>query len=528
MNISCKEITKVFGKSSYALKGFSLDIKSGDFVVVMGESGCGKTTLLRVIAGLLKPESGEVYLDGVPSNNIPAQDRNCAMIFQNYSLYPNYSVYDNVAFYLKSKGLSQAELRERIDPILEFFGLSLYANVKPRFLSGGQQQRVCLAKALVRRPKLLLFDEPLSNIDEKARENYLRLIKETKKLMPDTTYVYVTHNSHEATYLADKIAIMLDGSVRDYGEVEKLHTNPQILDTVYMLGGANVPIKTGRLSGGKFISQEGEEIIPHEFCFKTGDMSDREFVKYYKAYPDRPECYFDENGNSLCGVKDIAYFGVEKDEGNIIYNGQRIRLTSEQEKGFIGQDGKLLMGINLSKLHTNKCYGDFSVKVEKVYASNGVAVYSDGVNNFAMYLDKDISEFYYPIEDIVLYNEKREKVLIKSAIYKNELLARVSRGMLKVGKCKFEVDCEDGLYNVEFLQDSYISLTTKKTKNSLYINECIGEDYIGDKKCVFLLSDYFEKYLTFRVPAEEKLLARKKFYVLIDTSKIKLKRAKNG
>ena len=190
MNIKCNAITKAYSKGNYGVRELSLQINSGEFLVVMGESGCGKSTLLRIISGIYHVDAGELFLDGVPANNIPPQDRDCAMIFQEYALYPNMTVYENVAFYLKKQvKLPKEKLEKRIMPILEFLGLKNFINVKPKFLSGGQQQRVCLAKALVRRPKLILFDEPLSNIDEKSRYTYLKLIKETKKLLPNSTFV---------------------------------------------------------------------------------------------------------------------------------------------------------------------------------------------------------------------------------------------------------------------------------------------------------------------------------------------------
>ncbi len=520
MNVSCKSITKIFPQSVQALSDFSLEIKSGEFIVVMGESGCGKSTLLKVLSGVLTVDSGELSLDGIPANNIPPQERDCAMIFQNYALYPNYTVYDNVAFYMKSKNVPTEQINKKVLPVLEFFGLSDYKNVKPKFLSGGQQQRVCLAKALVRKPKLLLFDEPLSNVDEQAREDYVRLIKETKKLMKDTTFIYVTHNSHEARFLADKIAIMVDGRIEDYGTLDELLKYPQVKDTLYMLCGSEIENQDGYVENGKYCGSNYDKNLPEIYKTAYKGQTFERVACVSDVLKGNNDYFFSQDGKILFGVKKEIKLKAYKKDNKIIYNEQSIVLSEEQQSRLICDDGDIYLSLSVNKLRKHNLFDDLKIKCEKVLEENGKYLYSDGSNFFFLPFSAE-KELYYGVEDINLTDKKGNKVLVKFPVKSNCSDGRVGGGTLYLGKDKFDSDLKSGFYDLKFELDSCIKTVGKKGRNCLFISECIGEDYLGDVKIAYCISPYFNDYVTFKIPSNLNLLKRKKFYMLIDTKKIK-------
>lgn len=226
MRITAKYLKSVYDDGTYGLRDVNLDIGDGKFAVVVGPSGCGKTTLLKVIAGLRRQSSGELYFDGLSAAKIPARDRKIAMVFQEYLLYPKYTVWENLSLALEREHLSREEEETRISDALAMFGMERLAGQLPRVLSGGQQQRVALAKAVVTRPEAILFDEPLANIAEAQRAEYVEQLKNLKKKMPDTTFVYVTHKIGEALQLADMLVVMNDGVVLQSGSKHDVTEQP--------------------------------------------------------------------------------------------------------------------------------------------------------------------------------------------------------------------------------------------------------------------------------------------------------------
>ncbi len=220
-----ENVTKKYG-DVVAVKDFSLEIKDKEFCVLVGPSGCGKTTTLRMIAGLEEVTSGKIYIDGKVVNNLPPKDRDIAMVFQNYALYPHMKVYDNMAFGLKIRGYSKKEIDQRVREAAEILGITHLLNRYPKELSGGQRQRVAVGRAIVRKPKVFLFDEPLSNLDAKLR---VQMRAELKKLHErlQTTIIYVTHDQVEAMTLGDKICVMKDGVIQQVDNPLDLYENPK-------------------------------------------------------------------------------------------------------------------------------------------------------------------------------------------------------------------------------------------------------------------------------------------------------------
>jgi multiple sugar transport system ATP-binding protein len=209
----------------HAVKDVNLEIRDKEFMVLVGPSGCGKTTTLRMVAGLESITSGQVLIGDTVVNELPPMDRDIAMVFQNYALYPHMSVYDNMAFGLKMRKVDRAEIGRRVQIAAEILGMQDYLKRKPRQLSGGQRQRVALGRAIVRQPQVFLFDEPLSNLDAKLR---VQMRVELKKLHDrlNTTAVYVTHDQVEAMTLGDRVVVMKDGLVQQVGEPLELYNAP--------------------------------------------------------------------------------------------------------------------------------------------------------------------------------------------------------------------------------------------------------------------------------------------------------------
>ena len=218
-----------------AVQQFSLDIRDKEFIVLVGPSGCGKSTTLRMVAGLEEISDGELFIDGKLVNDIPPKDRDIAMVFQNYALYPHMTVYENMAFSLKLKHVSKDEIDKKVREAAEILDITQYLNRKPKALSGGQRQRVAIGRAIVRAPKVMLMDEPLSNLDAKLRnEMRAEIIKLRKRI--DTTFIYVTHDQTEAMTLGDRIVIMRDGYIQQIGTPQEVFNHPANLFVAGFIG----------------------------------------------------------------------------------------------------------------------------------------------------------------------------------------------------------------------------------------------------------------------------------------------------
>ena len=239
IEVRLDDIEKSYPRSSGpAICDLSLHIPQGELVSLLGPSGCGKTTTLKIIAGLLEPDRGKVLFGGSDVTGIPAEDRDAVMVFQNHLLFPFLSVEENVGFGLRMQGVAKDEIRRRVVPMLHRMQLSGYEKRRPSQLSGGERQRVALATALVLEPKVLLLDEPLSNLDESLRDEMRELILSIKDEL-DLTIIFVTHDQEEAVLLADRIAIMFDGFVVQYGTPDELYRRPATLEVARFFGNGN-------------------------------------------------------------------------------------------------------------------------------------------------------------------------------------------------------------------------------------------------------------------------------------------------
>src|ERR1700755_2764899 len=224
--VSVRKVVKEYEGGVQAVKGIDLDIADHEFVVLVGPSGCGKSTTLRMIAGLEEISGGEIWIDGDVVNDVPPRDRDIAMVLQNYALYPHMSVFDNMAFGLKLRKFPKEDIKRRVDDAARILHLPPLLTRKPRALSGGQPQRVAMGRAIVRNPKVFLFDEPLSNLDAKLRVQMRIEIKRVHQKVRTTT-VYVTHDQVEAMTLADRVVVMNRGRIEQIGTPNDLYHAPK-------------------------------------------------------------------------------------------------------------------------------------------------------------------------------------------------------------------------------------------------------------------------------------------------------------
>ncbi len=255
--ISIKTVTKRFGPV-VAIDGVSVDLAEGEFFALLGPSGCGKTTLLRIIAGFETPDGGELLLDGKDIQRLRPRLRPINLMFQSYALFPHMSVRANIAYGLEMEGLAKAEIRRRVDEILDMTALGAFADRRPDKLSGGQRQRVALARALVKRPRVLLLDEPLGALDKKLRE---QMQLELKRMQEEIgiTFVIVTHDQEEALVMADRIALMKDGRIEQLGTPRSLYEEPESRFVADFIGVTN--LFEGTLADGG-IGLDGHGVLP--------------------------------------------------------------------------------------------------------------------------------------------------------------------------------------------------------------------------------------------------------------------------
>ena len=279
--VRLEHISKIYqdpktGKNFYAVHDTTLDIEPGTFVTLLGPSGCGKTTTLRMIAGFESPDEGEIYLGGEAINSLTPNKRDTAMVFQNYALLPHYNVFDNVAYGLKIRKLPKEEIRERVLNILKLVEMEGMESRMTNQLSGGQQQRVALARALVLEPGVLLFDEPLSNLDAKLRVTMRTEIRKIQQKV-GITAIYVTHDQSEAMSISDKIIIMSKGKVEQIGTPREIYYHPNSKFVADFIGEANfLDAQVLSENGEKArIRVAGEEIEVNNFAHaRVGDKSE--------------------------------------------------------------------------------------------------------------------------------------------------------------------------------------------------------------------------------------------------------------
>lgn len=263
-DVTLRNVNKIYDNKVQAVFDFNLEIKDKEFIVFVGPSGCGKSTTLRMIAGLEEITSGDLEIDGVLMNDVQPKDRDIAMVFQSYALYPHMSVYDNMAFGLKIRKLPKDEIDARVREAAKILEITEYLNRKPKALSGGQRQRVALGRAIVRNAKVFLMDEPLSNLDAKLRVQMRAEIIKLHERMNSTT-IYVTHDQTEAMTMADRIVVMKDGYIQQIGSPKEIYNNPANMFVASFVGSPAMNFLRGTYANGTFKLNGTTIAVPEMF-----------------------------------------------------------------------------------------------------------------------------------------------------------------------------------------------------------------------------------------------------------------------
>ena len=355
--VELKNINKIYSNNVQAVFDFNLKIKDREFIVFVGPSGCGKTTTLRMVAGLEEITSGELYINNRLVNDIAPKDRDIAMVFQSYALYPHMTVYDNMAFGLKLRKIPKEEIERRVNEAAAILGLEPYLNRRPKALSGGQRQRVALGRAIVRNPKVFLMDEPLSNLDAKLRVQMRSEIIKIHERVGATT-IYVTHDQTEAMTMATRIVVMKDGYIQQIGTPKEVYNNP-----------ANIFV-------GGFIGSPAMNFLKGKYiddCFVIEGSKTERTIKIFIPEKLRPNIQGYENDEVILGIRpeDIHINGeivqkypksateVECDVVEllghelIVYgymNGQRIIVKTSANNDIQVHD-KILFTFDMNKVH---------------------------------------------------------------------------------------------------------------------------------------------------------------------------------
>ena len=308
--VSLENVNKFYDKKVHAVIDFNLDIKKHEFIVFVGPSGCGKSTTLRMIAGLENISSGNLFIDGIYCNDLPPVDRDIAMVFQSYALYPNMSVYDNMAFSLQVRHFPKDEIDKRVKEAAKILEIEQYLERKPKALSGGQRQRVALGRAIVRKARLFLMDEPLSNLDAKLRvQMRSEIIKLHDRL--EATTIYVTHDQTEAMTMADRIVVMKDGVVQQIATPMEIYKHPANKFVASFIGSPAMNFIDGIYSKGLIKFSDGTQIQLPQEKIKSHDL-------FYKNYLETLENGF--NDFAIKRKSDALDKSVNKNKNDGEYN----------------------------------------------------------------------------------------------------------------------------------------------------------------------------------------------------------------
>jgi multiple sugar transport system ATP-binding protein len=351
-----RNINKIYEGGTLAVKDVNIEIKDKEFAVLVGPSGCGKSTTLRMIAGLEDITSGELFIDGKKVNDVSPKDRDIAMVFQNYALYPHMTVYENMAFGLKLRKFSKEEIKQRVNDAAKILELENYLDRKPKALSGGQRQRVAVGRAIVRKPKVFLFDEPLSNLDAKLRVQMRTEISKLHRKL-EATMIYVTHDQTEAMTMGERIVVMKDGLIQQINSPLSLYNFPANKFVAGFIGSPAMNFINGKIvssEGIKFISKDNSLTITIGEKYKD---SLKNYINKIIWLGIRPEDIQDINNSGT--LEDYSEFEakleVVEPMGNEVFlyfnidNEQFIARVNARE---VPPDGSIKkFGLNNKKLH---------------------------------------------------------------------------------------------------------------------------------------------------------------------------------
>lgn len=358
ISLELKNIKKSFQEGEDVLESICLTAKKGEFVTLLGSSGCGKTTTLRIIAGLEQPDSGQVFLNGKDVTSLEPNQRNVNTVFQNYALFPHMNVADNIGYGLKLKKTSKAEISRRVKEMLELVQLSGFEKRKPSELSGGQRQRVAIARALVNNPEVLLLDEPLGALDLQLRRVMQHELKRLQKKL-GITFIYITHDQEEAINMSDTIAVMNHGRFEQIGTPDEIYNHPKTSYVATFVGNANI------LTG--VVENIGTE--------ETGDTS-----KLITVRTDAGKVKVSMNNVNITAEPDKGYLPQKGEKVTIAVRSENIRFEENKENAQESTQNYTLENTQKSahesaeKNTDNSCYGLIAEVVEKTFAGGQLRV----------------------------------------------------------------------------------------------------------------------------------------------------------
>ena len=480
--IEAKYLTKVYKNGGYALKNCSFCVNQGEFLVIVGESGAGKSTLLKVLAGTEELSSGELYVDGILSENIPVSKRSVSMAFQEYVLYPHMTVFDNLATPLKLAKEDEKIIYDKVMEALRVFNLEHVADVLPKHLSGGEQQRVALSKALLKRSDLVLLDEPVSNVDEKARMDYCRAILKMKQMLPKSTFIYVTHNIKEAFFLADRIAVMKDG--------------------VFL------------------------QIAPKEFLFEHPEHS---YVMELVGLADDVEIpEFDEFGKKIGLLSSELRLNGTLNNGILSFAGQEIELSKEYLSRLLRTKSELDVVFEVDKFSKTMLTNSISLVLEVVENHDYYVILQ--ISNKKFILNKKTSlnvgekiRLYYKIEDLVLF-DGAERLTCHYPIHKNIEIdifdAKNGKFQILGKRIKLKREIPSNVDSVCITKKAF-ELSYEKGRCSVRVVDCLDEEFINGEKLLHVAIKGSTSYLSFMADEEISCFTKKKVYLNINPNMIK-------
>ena len=500
-SIVFKNITKSYS-SEYGLIDFDCEINSGEFITVIGPSGAGKSTFLKLIAGLLTPDCGELYIADELVNDKPAAKRDIAMVFQEYALYPNYNVYENVGAYLKFKREDESIIREKVMYALSLFDISSLANRRIKELSGGQKQKVALAKLFVRDPSVILFDEPLSNIDEVHKVEYRQNIIRLKELLPNTTFVYVTHNLGEALTLGERVLVIENGRFVSLSTPADLINFPSRYFLVEMLNNCETKplnISVDKLDEFYLLSIKNKENI-HKIILNN---------KKYLA--------FDDKDFLIGGAKSQIILEGILDKGIITFKDFSVKLNEEMRLRLLLKSGKVSVVFDINKFHTEKFREDIELKFKFIKNEGIYNLLEIDSEQFIIHhsFDKWNLPLYYDINDVKIYTLDWKKVLANYKIYPNVLYTNNRGNKIFVNKDVVE---NNNIKNNQLIipMDGIKGLSKKKGINKIIVN-IISEEIIDDEsKLVYASVKNAEHYICFYLNRNIIIDYKTKNYVILN------------
>ena len=349
--LSLKNINKIYPNGYHAVHNFNLDIEKGEFIVFVGPSGCGKSTTLRMIAGLEDISNGDFLINGQRANEMGPREREVAMVFQSYALYPQMTVFDNIAFGLTLQGVDEEVIEQKVKATAKILGLTDYLDRLPRALSGGQRQRVAIGRAIIRKVGIFLMDEPLSNLDAKQRVTMRSEIAQIHRETGATT-IYVTHDQTEAMTLADRIVVMKEGYVQQIGTPYELYYDPVNVFVAGFIGEPPMNFVKGKVKGGKLVFGKNELDLSRKLGAKTKDWEGKDMV-----FAFRPEAI------ELGKQEESYHINADVELTEMLGDNTNVYITAGEDKAILKVDPHDTPEVDSSLT--------FSIPVKSVYLFDG-------------------------------------------------------------------------------------------------------------------------------------------------------------